>query len=180
MSAVEVWRSFPHDPREPAHAALRASDADRDLVLGVLSRAYGEGRLDRDEHDERASAVTTARTLGDLPVLIADLVPATEPTQSLRRQAEEAWVERRRTSVIGFLAPNIICWAIYLAVSLGAGSYGFPWPLVVTAVTTVAAMRSLTGREEFLRAEVRRLEKQQARELKKRRRGPGMLGPGRG
>ena len=32
---------------------LRASDVDRDQVATLLSTAYAEGRLTREEHDER-------------------------------------------------------------------------------------------------------------------------------
>ena len=36
-----------------AGGSLRASDNDRDQVATVLSTAYAEGRLTKDEHDER-------------------------------------------------------------------------------------------------------------------------------
>ena len=54
---------------------MRASDADRDIVLRALGEAYAEGRIDRGEYDERADAVHTAKTLGELPGLLDDLVP---------------------------------------------------------------------------------------------------------
>ncbi len=75
MSIPSVWQQFSADPRDRAHASLRASDADRDLVRRVLADAYAEGRLDRDELDERVDAAGVARVLGDLPPLIDDLVP---------------------------------------------------------------------------------------------------------
>jgi hypothetical protein len=53
---------------------LRASDADREQVLTVLSTAFAEGRLTRDEHDERLSQVMSARTFDDLVPLTHDLV----------------------------------------------------------------------------------------------------------
>ena len=56
---------------------MRASDADRDIVLRTLADAYAEGRLDPVEYDERADAVTSAKTLGELPVVLGDLVPMT-------------------------------------------------------------------------------------------------------
>jgi hypothetical protein len=57
--------------RHPPEA--RASDADRDRVLDVLRAAVGDGRLTADEHEARAGAALTARTLGDLAGLTADL-----------------------------------------------------------------------------------------------------------
>lgn len=54
---------------------LRASDADRDHVATVLSTAYAEGRLSRDEHDERLEEVLAAKTFDDLLPITRDLVP---------------------------------------------------------------------------------------------------------
>jgi Domain of unknown function (DUF1707) len=54
-------------------SGMRASDADRDRVLDVLREAAAEGRLTPDELDERMGAALTARTLGELATLTADL-----------------------------------------------------------------------------------------------------------
>lgn len=49
---------------------LRASDADREKVAGVLRDAYAEGRLTAVEHQERLEEAYRAQTYGDLiPVL---------------------------------------------------------------------------------------------------------------
>lgn len=58
---------------------LRASDSDRDQVITVLSTAYAEGRLTKDEHDERMAVASTARTFDDLIPLTRDLVPIHTP-----------------------------------------------------------------------------------------------------
>lgn len=58
---------------------IRASDADRDQVTGVLHTAYAEGRLSLVEHEERVEAALAARTFDDLTVLTADLVPTETP-----------------------------------------------------------------------------------------------------
>src|SRR4051812_130229 len=63
---------------------LRASDADRDKVATVLSTAYAEGRITRDEHDERLDAVMRARTFDDLVPITNDLVPLAPATPSAR------------------------------------------------------------------------------------------------
>jgi hypothetical protein len=55
---------------------LRASDADRDRVLVLLAEAVSDGRLTMEEHAERVQRACTARTLGDLADLTADLVVA--------------------------------------------------------------------------------------------------------
>ena len=62
-------------PRQ-APRDLRASDADRDRVLALLADAVSDGRLTIDEHAERVQRACTARTLGELADLTADLVVA--------------------------------------------------------------------------------------------------------
>jgi len=52
-----AWERFSHDPRAVTNAPLRASDLDRNVALDALSAAYADGRLDREEYDERAAAV---------------------------------------------------------------------------------------------------------------------------
>lgn len=52
---------------------LRASDADREGVVDVLTTAAAEGRLCTEEHDERIKAAYAARTLGELADLLHDL-----------------------------------------------------------------------------------------------------------
>jgi hypothetical protein len=59
-----------------ARPDLRIGDADRDAALDRLAEHYAAGRLDKDELDERSDAVWTARTLGDLNTVFADLDPA--------------------------------------------------------------------------------------------------------
>ena len=76
-----------HDAREPRTtgpgASLRASDADRDQVAALLGAAYAEGRLTREEHDERLEQVVVARTFDDLIPLTTDLVPLEAPPATL-------------------------------------------------------------------------------------------------
>jgi hypothetical protein len=62
-------------PRQ-APRDLRASDADRDRVLALLSEAMVDGRLTPEEHAERVQRAFTARTLGELAGLTSDLVVA--------------------------------------------------------------------------------------------------------
>jgi hypothetical protein len=51
----------------------RASDADREQVIGVLKAAFVQGRLTKDEFDTRAGHALTARSHADLAALTADL-----------------------------------------------------------------------------------------------------------
>jgi hypothetical protein len=67
-------------PSRPAPRDLRASDTDRERVVAMLTEALSDGRLTPDEHSERTAAALSARTLGDLAALTADLAaPAQQP-----------------------------------------------------------------------------------------------------
>lgn len=64
---------------------MRASHEDRDRVVELLRVAAGDGRLTAEELDQRLELALTARTLGELAVLSADL--PTGPISSARGQA---------------------------------------------------------------------------------------------
>jgi hypothetical protein len=175
----DVWGSFAHDPRDPAVAALRASDADREVIHGVLAEAFADGRLDRAEYDERSTSVLAVRTLGELPPLVADLVPAlpartvsgrvplsAASSADIERRAHEHWEDERRNAFFGFVGPTVICWTIWAATSWG----GFPWPAIVMVATFLNFLRVATSRRDIVASEVRRLERKQAKELEKKRR----------
>ena len=52
---------------------LRASDADRERVAGLLRDAYAEGRISPVEHEERLSEVYRATTYAELLPVLHDL-----------------------------------------------------------------------------------------------------------
>jgi len=81
----------------PGPRDLRASDADRELVITMLSEAAGDGRLSLDEHGERLAQALAARTLGELAGLTADLAaPAGQPIRFYSRASVTAFFSRER------------------------------------------------------------------------------------
>lgn len=64
------------DPRSPY---LRLSDAEREEAFSRLGQHFAEGRLDKDEYDERSDAVWSAKTRADLRPIFADLPAAPRP-----------------------------------------------------------------------------------------------------
>jgi uncharacterized protein DUF1707/uncharacterized protein DUF4190 len=52
---------------------LRASTADRERAVDVLKAGFAEGRLAKDEYDDRVSQAYAARTYADLATVTADL-----------------------------------------------------------------------------------------------------------
>lgn len=75
-------------PFRPYRSTIRASDADREDVVGHLKRHYTEGRLTSEELSERVDAAYGAVVLSQLEALLADLPgPPLEETASHRRPA---------------------------------------------------------------------------------------------
>ena len=180
-AARDLWASFQHDPRDPSIGSLRASDADRNIVHAVLTEAFADGRLDREEYDERTAATLQARTLADLPPLMADLVPdrpLVSPVSSraplvsaspsdIQQRAEAKWREDRRSALMGFVGSAVLLWAIWLATAWG--DWYFPWPLIVNALALMNFLRVATNRQDIVAGEVRRLERKQAKAIEAQR-----------
>jgi hypothetical protein len=61
---------------------LRASDAERDRAIEVLSAATAEGRITLEEYSARSETALQARTQGELAVLTAD-VPDSPPASAV-------------------------------------------------------------------------------------------------
>jgi len=177
-----VWARFSLDPRQPASADMRASDVDRDVAVQVLASAYADGRLTREEYDERAEAATRARTLGVLPPLLADLVPAAPPSRTdelarlgpteLQARAERRYEAQRRRAVARMLVPSLICVAIWIIGGFGPDGWDmpFPWPLFVILGTGLHPLRIVLRHEDLVAQEQARLEKKQRTALESRQR----------
>ena len=64
---------------------LRASHADREQVIDVVKAAFVQGRLAKDEFDQRIGRVFASRTYADLAVVTADI-----PARLIRAQMSQA------------------------------------------------------------------------------------------
>jgi hypothetical protein len=63
--------------RRNGYSGMRISDAERAEVADLLSKHYGDGRLDQAEFNQRLDQAMRAKTYADLGGLFADL-PRTE------------------------------------------------------------------------------------------------------
>lgn len=80
---IEPWQGGPaygYGPKpwqqgmaQPWQYGMRAAHTDRERTLDILRAAYGEGRLDADEHQSRTELVLAAKTYGELSQLVSDL-----------------------------------------------------------------------------------------------------------
>jgi hypothetical protein len=69
---------------------LRIGDTDRDAALQSLGEHFAVGRLTREEYDERAEAVWTAKTRGDLVPIFTDR-PGAPVASPVRRSRRSGW-----------------------------------------------------------------------------------------
>lgn len=151
----------------------RASDADRDRVLKVLSDATSDGRLNVEEHHELMTQTLHAKTLGELEVITTDLGPYQEPVHETHvvaqpvsrrgllaifgaRTRKGSWqvpTEFRATAIFGaieldfrdaqFDAPEVVCVANSV---FGAVEITVPdWVRVVDEGTAIFGARAEAG-----------------------------------
>ncbi len=147
---------------------MRASDADREVVRAVLASAYADGRLTREEYDDRLDTLYGSRTLGEMPALVVDLVPPDGPSTApapllradLRTRGVRKWRRDVEESFGAFLVPSVICTVIWIAFTRGA----FFWPLFPMLFLGLNLVKTVVQRESVIEREVLRLEKQAAKD----------------
>ena len=172
-----AWDRFSHDPRAQTNAPLRASDLDRNVALDALSAAYADGRLDREEYDERSSAVQSTKTLGELLRYLRDLAPdsgaaglvAATPAM-IQQRAEQSYLRIRQRAVSRFLIPSMICWVVWALMFPSTNGSGpiVPWPVFVMLFTGVRLLNVIINRDEIRAEQQRRMEKQERRRIERR------------
>jgi hypothetical protein len=63
----------PQPSGDAGYERLRASTQDRERAIDVLKSGFAEGRLTKEEYDDRTGQVYSSRTYAELAVLTADL-----------------------------------------------------------------------------------------------------------
>ena len=168
----EFWSSFTHDPRDAQYRSMRASDQDRAAVQQALTEGYADGRLDREEFDERTERAAQSRTLGELAPIVSDLVSTASLAASrsglaqatpdeIHRRAVAAWRSDVRDAAAGCLIPSIICLVIWSLVMWGE----FFWPGFVMLGTGINLLQTAFRRNDLIATHERKLEKKRAKEL---------------
>jgi hypothetical protein len=133
----------------PGNPRLRASDADRDRVAALLREHYAAGRLDADEFSERLAAAYTARTIGDLDVLMTDL-PAIDlyllPDRSVATARPAGAVDNQPADhVLARTAAILTAVALTAVSGVVYGIWWIPWWLIILIVAFRMARRQRGG-----------------------------------
>ena len=114
--------------RRTSYAGMRISDAERAEVADLLSKHYGDGRLDQAEFNQRLDQAMKAKTYPDLDGLLADL-PRTDaeaaeaPKATARRRHEHPYARVLLLTVIIVIgvatAAHALAWSFSTWVWLG-------------------------------------------------------------
>jgi hypothetical protein len=116
---------------------LRIGDADREHVVAALGQHLSLGHLTMNEFENRVDIAYTARTRGELDVVLADLPtaapprplpqpPWTGPSTGMPWRWTTPWVVWTPWALTG-----AICLLIWVATSLTQGHPLYFWPLWV-------------------------------------------------
>jgi len=164
---VATW---PGDQTAAGRGRLRASHADRDRVIDTLKAAFVQGRLTKDEFDDRVGQTLTARTHAELAALTADIPAGLALPPSTRVSGRN--LDRRRESKAAKTAAGVtLAGGLLMIAAVGNGSNNPVTGLVAVVLLSPIWVMVLAG----LLALHSRLEKHAARQ---RPRGPGQGGPG--
>jgi hypothetical protein len=112
---------------------LRAGDRDRDEVAEILREHYAQGRLTLEEFGERSATAVSAKTMGELGALTADLPTLAEP-------ANAAWSPARMRLIA---VAGVVTIAAVVGVVTYAGHSVPAWP---SWLVVLFAFRLLHGR----------------------------------
>ncbi len=96
-----------HHQADDGAGHLRASAADRDRALEMLKTGFAEGRLSKDELEERAGQLHEPRTYADLAALTADLPAAVAAVPAVPEWASPAKAPQHQVNPLALAA--VIC-----------------------------------------------------------------------
>lgn len=99
---------------------LPASDHDRERAVRKLKEHYVQGRIDKEELDERTRAALTAKRIGDLQALTRDLPsdPPPDPPPPDPAIPEPPPLPQSTLTWLGFAATAVTIVLLVLAVGL--------------------------------------------------------------
>src|SRR5579859_6346866 len=118
-----------------AHGHLRASHADREHVISTLKAAFVQGRLTKDELDERVGQTLVSRTHGDLAALTADIPPIPAEAAPARAPARSRPRPVARAGALVAIGP-----AVLVAAFFTPNDAMFKWLITIMIVYYMALM----------------------------------------
>jgi len=126
--------------RRTSYSGLRISDAERSEVADLLSKHYGDGRLDQAEFNERLDQAMKAKTYADLDGILVDL-PRTEAEASEAPKATARRRHERRPLRVLMLTVFIVIAAVTVAHALVWSLSTWVWLLLLGAILYATQLR---------------------------------------
>ena len=129
--------------RRTSYSGLRISDAERSEVADLLSKHYGDGRLDQAEFNQRLDQAMKAKTYADLDGIFADL-PRTEaeaaeaPKVAARRRHEHRHTRALLLTVLIVIAVATVAHALVWSFT------PWVWLLLLGAILYATQLRKRT------------------------------------
>lgn len=123
--------------RRRGNPEMRASDAERSAVADMLSKHYGDGRLDQAEFDERLGRAMNAKTHADFNGLFDDLpdLPGAQPPGEAGLKLPPPQPRRRGRVRSGNGLSQLLLFGLVIVGAIMVGhaliySFYLPWLLI--------------------------------------------------
>ena len=129
-------------PGNDLSAQMKASDADRDAVLSVLSEHFQAGRLTADEFEDRTGRALAARTWGELRNLLQDLPASPAGPRIPVTAATGAPPQRPLGRAV--LVPIAVLAGIGIVVAMSAGTVHGRWGVLWLVLPVLLIARRMT------------------------------------
>ena len=123
-----------------ARPDVRASDAERERVAGLLTRHAAEGRLTPEELAERIEEVYAARTVADLERPLRELPAEAEPRPRREPEPERKAGRARSAPLLALLAIAAVV-AVVAGAAAGDGDGWLWWPFVLWGLVAKGRLR---------------------------------------
>jgi hypothetical protein len=127
--------------RRTSYSGMRISDAERSEAADLLSKHYGEGRLDEAEFNQRLDQAMRAKTYSDLGGLFDDLPRTEAEAAEAPRTAARRHRDHHGTGGLILLAALAVAAAIAAGHALAWFAGAWIWLLLLGGVLFVVESR---------------------------------------
>jgi ferric-dicitrate binding protein FerR (iron transport regulator) len=107
--------------RRTSFSGLRISDAERADVADLLSKHYGDGRLDQAEFNQRLDQAMKAKTYADLDGILEDLPRTDAEAAEAPKAAARRRPERRHLRAVVL--------TVFLVIAIAVAAHTLVWAL---------------------------------------------------
>jgi len=126
--------------RRTSYSSMRISDAERTEAADLLSKHYGDGRLDEGEFNQRLDQAMRAKTYSDLSGLFDDL-PRTETEAAEAPRTPARRHGHRHPARLFLVVALVIAVAVVAGHALAWFATAWIWLALLGAVLFIAESR---------------------------------------